>query len=833
MCFRYLADRLTRGLAIVLAVVMLLPLVSAHSAQTEPPSDDNTLHRKNILKTIIVDNYYPYTFMNPDGLPDGLSVDLIRAVAKSMGLQVEIAMATWDDARRALAASDIDLLPMMTYSEQQAKDFDFSATHTTAHDTIFVKKGDTRIQSLDDLRGKHVIVMGKDAAYDFLLSTGISNPGNLVLTDSLPEALRQLALGKGDAALMPKLAGLLLLNNLGLSNLEALPAVVEGYQRAFSIAVKKGDKTLLDHLSEGLSIVEATGEYAKIHRKWFGLVEPAAMPFPAVMKYVLFAASFIVLIAIVIGLWSLSLRKLVALRTSTLAQEVEERKRAEEEIKRNESRLRRLVSILQHPSETIQDFLDYALEQAIQLTESKLGYIYHYHEDRKEFVLNTWSKEVMAECAVAKPPTFYELDKTGIWGEAVRQRRPIIVNDFLAAHPLKKGCPDGHVQLLKFMTVPIFKNEGIVGVVGVANKETDYDETDILQCSLLMEAVWKDTERKLAEKALRESEERLREVLENSVGASYKLNLQTNTYDYLSPVFALISGYTPDEMKTLPVETVLSLKHPDDLAEIQRVIAESICGAIGTACEVAYRFKNKEGDYRWLRDRFTVMRDMSGQPLALIGSVNDITARKEAEAKIQLLNAELEQLALTDFLTNLYNRRYFMQRGAEELKRATRNSQPLALLMLDIDEFKKVNDTCGHEAGDLTLQQVAAALKSSLRETDIIGRLGGEEFAVLLPNTSPEGAVLLAERVRQSIANTSFEMSPGEPLISIITISVGVATFTDEISGIDDLLRNADAALYRAKNSGRNCVGVYQKHHDVPHVLPSACDDNGRNAAGK
>ena len=184
---------------------------------------------------------------------------------------------------------------------------------------------------------------------------------------------------------------------------------------------------------------------------------------------------------------------------------ITERKQAEVEVKRSESRLKMLVDILQHPSETIQDFLDYALDKAIRLTGSKIGYIYHYHEDRKEFVLSTWSKEVMVECTVAKPSTCYELDKTGIWGEAVRQRRPIIVNDFKTANPLKKGYPEGHVQLLKFMTIPIFKGESIVGVVGLANKATDYDETDILQVSLLMEVVWKVTERKRAEVALRES----------------------------------------------------------------------------------------------------------------------------------------------------------------------------------------------------------------------------------------------------------------------------------------------------------------------------------------
>ncbi|MDD2733368.1 MAG: response regulator [Desulfuromonadaceae bacterium] len=183
-----------------------------------------------------------------------------------------------------------------------------------------------------------------------------------------------------------------------------------------------------------------------------------------------------------------------------------------EEMKRNETRLRSLVDILQYPSETIQEFLDYVMNKTLQLTESKIGYIYRYHEDRAEFVLNSWSREVMAECTVLNPSTCYELDKTGIWGEAVRQRRSIIVNDYQAAHPLKKGYPKGHVQLLKFMTVPIFKGNSIVGVIGLANKETDYDATDILQVSLLTEVLWKTVERMQSETEREKLEEQFRQT---------------------------------------------------------------------------------------------------------------------------------------------------------------------------------------------------------------------------------------------------------------------------------------------------------------------------------
>ncbi len=142
---------------------------------------------------------------------------------------------------------------------------------------------------------------------------------------------------------------------------------------------------------------------------------------------------------------------------------------------------------------------------------------------------------------------------------------------------------------------------------------------------------------KQAEKALRESEARFRDVLENSSGASYKRNLTTNHYDYLSPVFTKISGYTPDEFINLPLETVLELIHPDDRENGERVIAQSISGAHGSSYSWDYRFKHKDRHYRWLHDQFTLIRDSQGQALAWIGSVSDITERKQRENELQAI----------------------------------------------------------------------------------------------------------------------------------------------------------------------------------------------------
>jgi len=180
-------------------------------------------------------------------------------------------------------------------------------------------------------------------------------------------------------------------------------------------------------------------------------------------------------------------------------QNITERKIADDEFKNNERRMTSLFDISQHPFTNEQEFLDHALNEVIKLANSKIGYIYFYSEQKRQFTLNTWSHDVMKECSVAKPQTIYDLDKTGIWGEAVRQRQPILLNDFQSHNPLKRGVPEGHVILRRFLTVPIFNDGAIVAVVGVANKESDYTDADVMQLTLFMDSVWKIASRKRAE----------------------------------------------------------------------------------------------------------------------------------------------------------------------------------------------------------------------------------------------------------------------------------------------------------------------------------------------
>ncbi len=164
-----------------------------------------------------------------------------------------------------------------------------------------------------------------------------------------------------------------------------------------------------------------------------------------------------------------------------------------------EESLRRLVAIFKYPSQNVHEYLDYALQQVIELTRSHVGYVFHYNEEKREFSMNNWTKAAMDQCAILEPDTRYLLDNTGIWGDAVRNRSTVVVNDYSLPNPHKRGYPSGHVAITRFMSIPVFKGERIVGVIGLANKEEPYDEEDVQQAALLIDAVWQVTDRINAE----------------------------------------------------------------------------------------------------------------------------------------------------------------------------------------------------------------------------------------------------------------------------------------------------------------------------------------------
>lgn len=209
----------------------------------------------------------------------------------------------------------------------------------------------------------------------------------------------------------------------------------------------------------------------------------------------------------------------------------------------------------------------------------------------------------------------------------------------------------------------------------------------------------------------------------------------------------------------------------------------------------------KDQETRTYDLRLSPLVDRQGRSMGVIVVFRDISERKRLESK-------LEWLATIDPLTEIYNRRHFYKKAHLELIRAQRYQHPLSILMIDIDHFKKINDCFGHETGDRALKAITAQCQKNLRETDLFGRLGGEEFAVLLPETDREHAWHVAERLRKSMEEINLKTDTGPVCI---TISIGLTSLFEEPASIEQLLRQADQALYQAKSAGRDCIHLYQK----------------------
>ncbi|MBX3665015.1 MAG: diguanylate cyclase [Burkholderiales bacterium] len=252
-------------------------------------------------------------------------------------------------------------------------------------------------------------------------------------------------------------------------------------------------------------------------------------------------------------------------------------------------------------------------------------------------------------------------------------------------------------------------------------------------------------------------------------------------------------GYARGELMG---RTATDFTHPEDrdsgVRDRQRLLAGEV-----DSVSAEKRYVRKDGSLLWVNRTVSLVRDAEGRPLYFLRIVEDITERRRLEN-------ELRELATTDMLTGLPNRRAFITRLEEEHARIRRfPQQRAAVLMLDIDRFKQVNDTRGHPAGDVVLRHVAELIRKGIREVDACGRLGGEEFAVLLTGAAPAAAVEFAERLRRGIA-ASAAMHEGCAIG--VTVSIGVSALGKDDGSADAALQRADRALYRAKESGRDRV---------------------------
>lgn len=329
-------------------------------------------------------------------------------------------------------------------------------------------------------------------------------------------------------------------------------------------------------------------------------------------------------------------------------------------------------------------------------------------------------------------------------------------------------------------------------ITAIPMKDNDGDVYTVIE---LVEDI---TERKQAEIVLRNSERFLNTVFES-------INDPFNILDRDYRIIKANEAYA--KMRSKSLEQLIGQRCYEVLQN-----RDSVC----EGCVVEKTFESgkplvKEkllslpsGIKRWVEIYTYPLFDEEGSVLNIIEYTRDITERKNIEEERSLLLNELRYLSRIDDLTGLLNRRVVIEKLGEEVRRSKRYGSELALIICDIDYFKEINDAYGHIAGDRILQVIATLFNESLRSTDIIGRYGGDEFLLILPETSVEGAKEIAERIRLSAEDFELQIGGKQPIK--VTLSLGIAKFNPDEEDIDDLIKRADNALYSAKGAGRNRV---------------------------
>lgn len=298
----------------------------------------------------------------------------------------------------------------------------------------------------------------------------------------------------------------------------------------------------------------------------------------------------------------------------------------------------------------------------------------------------------------------------------------------------------------------------------------------------------------LAEVARLQAREQLFDTLLASVNAVlWVLDWQTQRMIYVSPAYERIFR-RPAAALLESFREWQNCIHPDDREYALNSLAEA--REKGAIEKREYRIIRGDGQLRWLSDKcFSSEWGEPGRSI-IVGLAEDITEKKQFEDELQLL-------ATTDALTQSSNRRYFFECAQSEFQLARQYGFPLAFLLLDIDDFKHINDTYGHQVGDQVLRRLAICGAATLRRGDLFGRIGGEEFAALFPRCQPDEALQIAERLQRSIRRLEFK-SGGQSFR--ITVSQGLVILRDEDANLSALYARADEAMYQAKRQGKDRI---------------------------
>jgi len=445
---------------------------------------------------------------------------------------------------------------------------------------------------------------------------------------------------------------------------------------------------------------------------------------------------------------------------------------------------------------SLDELLQKTLDEVGVLVNSPIGFYHFLEEDQNTLSLQAWSTRTLNEfCKAQGGGMHYGIDQAGVWVDCVRERKAVVHNDYNSL-PHRKGLPEGHAAVIRELVVPIMRGKNIVAILGVGNKPTEYTEKDIEIISYLAEVAWEIAERKKAEEERNKYSINLRERMKE-LNCLYSVSEIVRRENISQEEILKLCPDIISQAYQFPEITACRIMWGDHEYKTQNfrktewsqsfniIVNGQQAGSIEVYC-IGGKDQECYDDF-FLAEERNLLKNITD----LLGQSAE---RKQAEKQIK-------HLATHDPLTDLPTLRLVEDRLAMAMELAKRHKKKTAVLFIDLDGFKNVNDTLGHDAGDFLLKTLAQHFLTCIRKTDTISRIGGDEFLLIAGDLkSVDDAARIAQKVLKLVSRPV--QIEGQKFS--VTASIGIAFYPDHSEDIKELIKLADEAMYRVKNSSKN-----------------------------
>jgi len=833
---------------------------------TAYPAETITSNIQSNQKTLVIgseQNFPPFATGMTDSTAGGFTVDFWKAVADEAGLKYTIRVLPFRQILQEFKEGRIDVLINLAISDERRQFAEFSLPHVVVNGAIFVRKDKTDIQSEDDLSGKSIIVLNRDLGHDYAISKGWSK--QLVLVDTIAKGLKLLSSGKHDAMLLSKLVGMQSLEVLGLTDIKPLKTPA-GFSQKFAFAVPKGQVDLLSKINEAIVITNTNGIYTKIYDKWFGVYESKQLKLRDILKYI----SPLIALFLVISIFFYYRRQVERESAVSVLKKSEERwqfalegsgdgvwdwniqadqviysKRWKEMLGYTEDEVGTGLdewSSRVHPEDMprvmadLQPHLDgqtatYINEHRMRCKDGSYKWVLDrglvFARDAAGNPLRVVgthtdiTERKQSETALIEKEEHLQLSLKSskqYWFELNLQTGDIRVSpdypDVLGYDPAEFHSnlqnwkdnihPDDYDAVMTAFR-DCLRSDSAMSLEYRRRKQdgswlwfqstAEVTEKGPMQEPLRMTGIHADiTERKLSEEKLK-----LAASVFTHARESITISDATGEIIDINDTFTQITGYSREEAIGKNSRILQSGRQS---AEFYVDMWKELVNKGYWDGEIWNRRKNGEV-YAEMKS-ISAVYDKNRLATHYVGLGSDITPMKEHQA-------QLEHIAHYDILTNLPNRSLLTDRLSQSMVQSQRHNNSLAVVFLDLDGFKDVNDTHGHDIGDELLIIVSQRMKEALREGDTLARIGGDEFiAVLIDLTNIEDCQPVLERLLIAASET---IQVGEVELHV-SASIGVTLYPQDKVDADQLMRHADQAMYLAKQAGKNRYHLFDTAQD-------------------